>query len=91
VREPATAVGTPATGSTKIFDRGALLSTNSLDVTGSSFYEGLTLPAGQHSLRYSYSGDSSYLPTSHTSPEGLLTSTVAQAPSVIIGAFTSCR
>jgi hypothetical protein len=52
VREPATAVSTPATGSTKIFDRGALLSTNSLDVTGSSFYEGLTLPAFDLVRRY---------------------------------------
>jgi hypothetical protein len=79
------AVGTPATGSTKIFDQGALLSTNSLDVSGSSSYQNLALPAGRHSLRYSYSGDSSYLPTSQTSPAEPLTFTVAQAPSVISG------
>jgi hypothetical protein len=83
--EPATAVGTPATGSTKIFDDGVLLSTNSLDVTGSSFFEGDALPAGKHNLQYSYSGDSSYLPTNKTSPTGPLTFTVAQSPSVISG------
>lgn len=85
VHEAAAAPGNPATGSTKIFDHGYLLSTNSLDVTGSSFYESLALPAGQHSLRYSYSGDSSYLPTSKTSPAGPLTFTVAQAPVTISG------
>jgi len=86
VHESAAAPGSPATGSTKIFDHGYLLSTNSLDVTGSSFYQNLALPAGQHSLQYSYSGDSSYLPTNKTSPAGPLTFTVAQAPSVIGGA-----
>jgi len=86
VHESASAPGSPATGSTKILDRGELLSTNSLDVTGSSFYEGLTLPAGRHSLRYLYGGDSSYLRTDKTFPAGPLTFTVAQAPSVIGGA-----
>jgi hypothetical protein len=85
VNESAAAPGSPATGSTKIFDKGYLLSTNSLDVTGSSSDLDLTLPAGQHSLQYSYSGDSSYLPTRTTTPAGPLTFTVAQAQSQISG------
>ena len=89
VNESAAAPGNPATGSTKIFDHGYLLSTNSLDVTGSSFYEGLTLPAGQHSLQYSYSGDSSYLATKTTSPARPLTFTIAQVPSQISGSTTA--
>ena len=83
--ESAAAPGNPATGSTKIFDRGYLLSTNSLDVSGTSSELDLTLPAGRHSLQYSYSGDSSYLPTGKTSPAGPLTFTVAQAPGTISG------
>ena len=85
VHESAAAPGNPATGSTKIFDHGYLISTNSLDVTGSSSYQNLALPAGRHSLQYSYSGDSSYLPTDKTSPAGPLTFTVAQAQSQISG------
>lgn len=77
---------TPATGSTTIYDNGIPLSTNSLDVTGSSFYANLQLPVGQHSLQYSYSGDSSYRATRRTSPAGPLTFIVAQAPSQISGA-----
>lgn len=87
--ESATTVGTPATGSTTIFDNGTPLSTNSLDVTGSSSYSNLALPVGPQSLQYSYSGDSSYLPTRATSPSGALNFTVAKAPSQISGAVGS--
>lgn len=87
--EPSTTVGTPATGSTTIFDNGTPLSTNSLDVTGSSSYSNLALPVGPQSLQYSYSGDSSYLPTTATSPSGALNFTVAKAPSQISGATGS--
>jgi hypothetical protein len=80
---------TAATGSTTIYDNGFPLSTNALDVSGSSSYSNLELPVGRHSLRYSYSGDSSYLATRRTSPAGLLTFTVAQAPSQIAGATGS--
>ena len=89
VNESAAAPSNPATGSTKILDHGYLLSTNSLDVTGSSSYLGLTLPTGQHSLQYSYSGDSSYLATKTTSPARPLTFTIAQVPSQISGSTTA--
>jgi trimeric autotransporter adhesin len=87
--EPATTAGTPATGSTTIFDNGITLSTNSLDVTGSSSYSNLAVPVGRHRLQYSYSGDSSYLPTTATSPAGALNFTVAKAPSQISGSTGS--
>ncbi|MBB6143656.1 hypothetical protein HNQ77_001605 [Silvibacterium bohemicum] len=74
---------TPATGSTTIFDHGVPLSTNAIDVTGSSSYQTIALPAGRHSLQYAYSGDSSYLPTSQTSPAGPLNFTVIRASTVI--------
>jgi hypothetical protein len=81
-RESASTVGTPATGSTTLFDRGIPISTNPIDVTGSSSYQNLALPIGQHSLQYVYSGDSSYLPTAQSSA-GPLNFTVVRAPSII--------
>src|SRR5579859_180582 len=81
-KEPAGTVGTPATGSTTLIDRGVPISTNSIDVTGSSSYSNILLPVGQHTFQYAYSGDSSYRPTSQTSPSGPpLSFTVAKAPS----------
>ncbi len=82
-REAAGAVGTPATGSTTLFDHGVPISTNSMDATGSSSYSNIELPAGQHSFHYAYSGDSSYLPTSDSSPAGSLSFTVVKLPSTI--------
>jgi subtilase family serine protease len=82
-REAAGTPATPATGSTTLLDYGVPISTNSIDVTGSSSYQNLELPVGRHSFQYAYSGDSSYLPTSQTSPAGPLNFTVTQAPSMI--------
>jgi len=74
---------TPATGSTTLLDFGKPLSTNSIDGTGASSYQNIALPAGQHSVRYSYSGDSSYLPTERSSQAGPLQFTVSKAQSII--------
>jgi hypothetical protein len=87
-REVAGSAATPATGSTTLLDYGVPISVNSIDVTGSSSYQNLELPLGRHSFQYAYSGDSSYFPTSQTSPAGPLNFTVAQAPSIITSAQT---
>jgi trimeric autotransporter adhesin len=87
--ESASTVGTPATGSTTIVDHGIPISTNSMDTTGTSSYDNIQLPAGQHSFEFTYSGDSSYLPTRQTSPHVPLNFTITKAPTIITSAQTA--
>jgi trimeric autotransporter adhesin len=87
--ESASTVGTPATGSTALFDHGLPISTNSLDTTGSTYYSNFQLPLGQHSFAYAYSGNSSYLPTLQTSQPAPLNFTITKAPSIITSTESS--
>jgi hypothetical protein len=60
-----------------------------MDASGSSSYQNLQLPVGQHSFQYVYSGDSSYLPTSRSAQPEPLNFTITKAPAIITSRQTT--
>ena len=72
-----------ATGTVTVSDNGAAIATLPLNSNGATVLSLGTWTVGQHSLTFSYSGDSSYNATTTTTPKGPLTFTVTKGATQI--------
>jgi trimeric autotransporter adhesin len=82
--DPASIQSTPATGTVIVTDSGTPVGAPITLETGEAYFGDYNLPVGNHSLLASYSGDSSYNPSTTTSPLATpLNFTVGPGPTVV--------